>query len=395
MKVYIVTQTKFPHGMAACRRIKCYSAGLTAAGIPCEVIVAKRTERFNENSLNQKSQGMDNGIPFRYMGDSPIRSRHFLRRRWDDFRDQFRTLRFLKQNCTSSDIILCYFYSLPLSLMVLIAGFLTGAKTVLEVCELPFEYQPLQRWLALHCFFPYWNGFLAISEALEQVVLKYKSSSASVILIPILVNPEEYHATSSIPETIRACKPFLLHTGSLWEIKDGILGILNAFALADRQLGGRLHYFFTGKAEDSPQSEMIQNLITENNLEGKVIFTGYLADEEIKSYQQNCFLTIINKYPNWKNTYCFSSKLAEYLVLGKPVIITRVGEAMHYLNDENAYIVEPNRPDVIAQAIVNAYRNPAECERIGNAGRNVALTEFNCIRQAERLRDFFQSLCLQ
>ena len=61
---------------------------------------------------------------------------------------------------------------------------------------------------------------------------------------------------------------------------------------------------------------------------------------------------IINKRPNLQNRYCFATKLGEYLLTGKPVIISDVGEAKNYLKDgESAYIVDSGQPNLIAKKI--------------------------------------------
>ena len=84
--------------------------------------------------------------------------------------------------------------------------------------------------------------------------------------------------------------------------------------------------------------------------------------------------------------------MGEYLAFARPVIITNVGEAMNYLEDgENAYIVEPNDTDSIANKILDILNHPDEAEKIGKAGQEVAKNVFNCDIQAKRLITFFQS----
>ena len=148
----------------------------------------------------------------------------------------------------------------------------------------------------------------------------------------------------------------------------------------------------TGNIKDSPHATEIQALITKYNLSDKLIFTGYLNEHELRKYQKNCILTIINKYETQQNKYCFSTKLGEYLALKRPVIITKVGEATFYLNDNNAFIVSPGNPQLIAKKIIEIINNPQKSNEIASEGYKLTLKEFNYKYQAQRIISFFNQL---
>ena len=390
MKVLIVTQTPFPKGMAACKRIKNYALGLQTAGLSCEVVVAKRTE--SGQVRNYSPHGIEHGIPFRYISGNTIRSKSFIVRRWHDFLALWQTLWYLKQNCNKNDIIFCFFYSIPLSIITLLASKITGSKIIQEVCELPFEQNKYSRYFFLNVLFRFFDGFIVISHGLQRVVDQYKSSNAECILIPIIVDPDEYVLSSKFSNECFSA-PFLLHTGTLTEEKDGITGMLEAFCIANQKLNGILHYVLTGTVESSPQATKIKDIIKRYQMENSISFVGYLSDEQIKQYQQHCLLTIINKKDNAKNSYCFSSKLAEYLAASCPVIITNVGEALYYLNDhKTAYVVSHDDPNEIADAIISAYSNEEQRNFIASSGRTLALEVFNCYKQAERIKVFLHDI---
>ncbi|MBQ3944933.1 MAG: glycosyltransferase, partial [Alphaproteobacteria bacterium] len=112
----------------------------------------------------------------------------------------------------------------------------------------------------------------------------------------------------------------------------------------------------------------------------------------LSSCRGHCSLCIINKFKTLQNKYCFSTKLGEYLAFARPVIITNVGEAMNYLkNGENAYVIEPNDTDLMAEKILEVFNHPEEAEKIGKAGQEVAKNVLNCDIQAQRLITFFLS----
>lgn len=98
---------------------------------------------------------------------------------------------------------------------------------------------------------------------------------------------------------------------------------------------------------------------------------------------------IINKYNTQQNRYCFSTKLGEYLALKKPVIITNIGEAMNYLNETNAYIVEPGDPQLIANNIISIINNKEKSKRIAENAYQLTLKEFNSTYQTKRIISYF------
>lgn len=85
--------------------------------------------------------------------------------------------------------------------------------------------------------------------------------------------------------------------------------------------------------------------------------------------------------------------MSEYLSFARPVITTTVGEANLYLKDGvNAFIVEPHRPELIADKIIYAVSHPAETVAIGREGHKLTENEFDCVYQTKRIIDALEHL---
>lgn len=239
----------------------------------------------------------------------------------------------------------------------------------------------------LATIFPRFDGFLSISETLSELVKKY-APKAKNLKIPILVDV-------SISDGVKphfSSRPYIFHSGTLYEQKDGVVGMLEAFAIANRQLHGKYDFIMTGQLEESRDKDKIQEVIDRNHLQDRVKFVGYLSLKELREYQQGSSMMIINKYDTQQNRYNFSTKLGEYLAFAKPIIITNVGEAMHFLNDDNAYIVETGHPEQIAEKIIEIDSNPAKAKEKGRKGYEMAKTVFNYEYQGKRLAEFLKEL---
>jgi len=394
MKVYFFVLTSFPYGMAAGKRRLCYAKGLMAAGLECQIVVCRKTEPFTTQP-EMPDEGIFNGIKYIYISGM-VRNRNKFIRKIDDLIDLCKGFFYSLNHVKKGDIIYSYFYGNLFHLILIVAGKIKGAKVVKELCEYPFVFgkqtliNNFKRIFELKCVFPLFDGFIAISNSLEELSNRNKSNKAKVIKVPILV--EKVYSDVNFDSMVSDIKvPYILHTGTMNDRKDGISEIIKAFAVAINQLERPIKLVFTGP--NSTQRKEYDNLIAKYHLEEKIIFTGMLSSIELAKYQYFSSLCIINKKNNLQNRNCFPTKLGEMLMYETAVITTNVGDANCYLKDgESAYIVESDQPDLLAEKIVAAFLNDDERNRIAKAGKKVALLEFDCLYHGERLAKYFLEL---
>ena len=169
--------------------------------------------------------------------------------------------------------------------------------------------------------------------------------------------------------------------------------MIEAFGKACRGIPFPVKFVLSGSVEESPHKDEIIRLINQYDLDGKVIFTGYLNDCKLSEYLSGATLTIINKYPTLQNRYGFSTKLGEYLAAGKPVIITRFGEAMNWLEDgKSAYIIDLEDNDALARAIVRVFMNQEERKKVSEGARALCHGSFDYSIWGDPLLGFLNSL---
>lgn len=396
MKVFIITNDSFPYGMASTKRIICYAKSLLSTGVECEVVVFTRTERYGLKPQNTLGKGIFEGIHFRYTGGTPLRGRNVFIRKLNDYLDRLRLKRYLKTSLHSGDVVLGYAiaYVHFINSVIRLVHRL-GAKFVKDLCELPYgtleetDKAIRNRQITLTKQFPLCDGIICISDALYNLARQYVSKKCKLIKVPILVDYEAYELEDKSDE---AKYPYIFHSGTLYEQKDGILGMIEAFGIAIPKTKVPLRFISTGNMEKSPHADDIRNLIKKYHLEDRLTFTGYLSEEKLKEYLSYASLVIINKYNTQQNKYCFSTKLAEYLSAKKPLIITNVGEAMNWLeNKKSAYIVETGNTQLLASAIVELMENPEERQRIAQNGNTLCRKNFDYRCYGEKLKHFLLS----
>ena len=251
MKVYILTREPFPNGMAATNRIKCYAKAILEKGVPCEVLICTRTEVYGKPPKNTIGEGIFENIPYKYIGGTPLRGSNIILRQINDRKDMVQTMLYLFKHLRKGDIVLGFLNASPYYINAIInIVHLKKAKYVRELCELPYgTSQETVKKIKLRKFtltqlFPKCNGFIAISDALVALAEKYKRANAKILKVPILVDFEKYCITDKSNEVDI---PYIFHSGTLYEQKDGILGMIEAFGIALRQIPFPIRFISTGK----------------------------------------------------------------------------------------------------------------------------------------------------
>lgn len=390
MRVFFILKSLFPNGKASTARVKSYTKGLTSYNINCKVILPIPLEKHNDPHINTQIEGEFNGVYFKNMSGTLRRNKNIIKRQLIDFKGYINTLWYLMKTLQKGDIVIVYEGGIFWHKIVANITHLKKCKVVMELNELPYGTGPQsnktiqKRKKMLKNVFPKFDMFLTISESLTKLVQQYSPHSA-VLKVPILIDNIN---TINNDKTIK--EPYIFHSGTLTEQKDGILGMIEAFGIACQQVNQPLKYYMTGYLKDSPHAIEITQLIRKYHLEDKIIFTGYLNTKDLRVYQKNCLFTIINKYDTEQNKYCFSTKLGEYFALKKPVVITQIGEAMNYLQDNvNAFIIPPHNVNLLANKIIEIVNNPQISQRIGEEAYKLTQTDFNCILQAQNIIKFF------
>lgn len=388
MRIIFILDNMYPNGKASTARVREYGKGFVTNGVKVDVWLPIPRQPYQESGLiNPKVEGVDEyGVAYKYISGASKRNKNFFIRKVRDLYGYAFTLLRILSKCHKGDYVVVYEGGPLWHDLCIKAAHLVGAKCGIELNELPFgtgketEKSKKNRKVMLEKIFPKLDFIWAISDALYEMAHKY-AFKANIIKVPIMV--EGQLVGDDLPEQQ---VPYIFHSGSLFEQKDGVCGMLEAFGIACQKLQCPLEYIFTGSLEKSPHVEELKEIIQKYGIGDRVRFLGYLDLPTLRKYQKNCFLTIINKYDTQQNRYCFSTKLSEYLSFSRPVLTTTVGEANNYLKDGvNAFIVSPHKPELIADKIVYAINHPIEAKAIGCEGHKLTEKEFDCVYQTKRI----------
>lgn len=82
------------------------------------------------------------------------------------------------------------------------------------------------------------------------------------------------------------------------------------------------------------------------------------------------------------------------MACGKPVISTRIGTGVTFVNQDGVtgLTIPPRDAKALAGAMGKLLGDPGLCRTLGNNAKNRALTEFSASRMVERTAKLYESL---
>jgi glycosyltransferase involved in cell wall biosynthesis len=161
-----------------------------------------------------------------------------------------------------------------------------------------------------------------------------------------LFKPGDGDAARAIVASHGVTKPFVLFVSSLWPYKN-CDGLLRAWALARRELGGR-QLAIVGPGRDEKYLAGLHSLAGELGISEDVVFVGGVPLEETVSFYQAADVFV---YPSLNET--FGLPILEAMACGCPVV-TSDTSAMPETAGGAAILSDPKDPASIARAIVEA-----------------------------------------
>jgi len=198
------------------------------------------------------------------------------------------------------------------------------------------------------------------------------------------------HITNGSPLTAsprpprQAVPPFhLLALGRLVE-KKGFPLLLDACRLLSE---GKVD-FRLSLAGDGPDRRLLQSLAQDLGLSDRVEFLGHVPHNQVPElFRQADVLVMPCKVARRGDRDGLPNVILEAMALGVPVVATDVNgvaEAVH--PGETGWLVPPEEPRLLAQAIREALDQPVEARRRAQAGRELVQRDFNSSTNYARLK---------
>lgn len=372
--------------MARTKRVHLFAKGLTALGNDVKIVIPVPTEKRNFIK-NDIRKGVFDSVKFHYAWCSVTRSDWFLGRRIHDFLGE--VIAFFICLRHKPDIVFIISDSVLSYLFLKLLCILTGSKLVREITEVPFYNKESLNYihkLKIKMLFSLYDGLVVISKSLSNYFSNDCSFKKEIFIVPIITEISQIPLPPSLE-----INNSLVYTGSLTQRKDGILTMINAF-LRILHKHPSLMLILTGDLESSDVKGPINKLILDNYLQEKIVFKGYLSENELSNLINTAKILLLTKANTRQNKYNSATKVGEYLRSARPVLISNVDPVCeHLVHRESAFIVDPDEIS-IARELDFILNNPGLANEVGANGRLAAIESFNYLKQTERLNEYFVRL---
>lgn len=405
MKILLLFEGMLHRGLAASNRCIAYSQILSEGDSIPKILVPFSFKARKE--MPSKSKGELNNIAFEYVSYISYhpKEKHSLivagiLMYYSKIKGYSKLLFRLLLKRSEYDVVFVYEFSVFYSFLIRV--FCWGKPLVFEICEIPFfDIQDSRLRLKKRRQRENWNykladGFITISDPLTQYIRDlFPNENKKWVQIPIL-SSEFMEPTGELATIEKIEQPYIVHTGTLTERKDGFLTILRAIGKLKTIYNKEVLLYCTGSIDNSSVRSEAKNIINKYDLTGLIFFTGYLEKQELEELIKNASFAIVYKYLNEQNTYCFPTKVASYLSLGLPLIVTNVGQLeIDFKNDENALIVNPGDEKGLISAMNELIDNKNKREFIGKNGLKLFNKKYRLAVNVEPLVAFYKKIAVR
>jgi glycogen synthase len=203
--------------------------------------------------------------------------------------------------------------------------------------------------------------------------------------VSVLFNPVDLPADALPPA--RNCRR-VVYAGTL-TAKKGVISLIRAWArVARSRPDAELHLF--GKDAGAPDGRPMRDLLLSllpPECAGSVHFHGHCHREHLRSEFRACRLAV---FPSFAEA--FSLVPMEAMAESCPVIYSARCSGPELIDHgANGLLIDPSRPEEIAEAILLLLNDGVCCDRLGAAGRRTVAERFSSSVLTARNEEFYRA----
>ena len=185
----------------------------------------------------------------------------------------------------------------------------------------------------------------------------------------------------------RAGEKFIVYTGNIHDVNIGEVTSLFLSVQALRRRGVPVRLLRSGWTH-SMKTGLLQEAIEA----GAVTELGFLPRHEIPALLSLADVLVQPGRCDEFNEYRFPSKLPEFLVSGKPVILPRANIGRFLTGGEEAVLLRSGDALEIAETVENLLQDPRKRRQLGEAGRDFAIRRLSWTGNVPPVLDLYKQV---
>ncbi len=226
------------------------------------------------------------------------------------------------------------------------------------------------------------RGVFVISRPLKELYIANGVHPDKIQIINMIADSNRFDGITKTEEDVK----YIGYCGNVYsDEKDGVSDLLRIFAEYHRSYQDR-YLYIVGKIVSEKQKRKYEDYLITNNLSKYVRFCGMISPKDIPKFLSNAEMLMLTRPDNKQALYGFPTKLGEYLLSKRPVIVSNVGDIGVYLSDKhNALVVPPGNDAEFVMRMKWVSDNPNAANELGIKGRECALANFNNIKETAKI----------
>jgi glycosyltransferase involved in cell wall biosynthesis len=219
---------------------------------------------------------------------------------------------------------------------------------------------------------------LPVSSTLGRYIAGIRKSTDGITVTPNAVDTELFKPRERVDGSALAHEVIFIGSLKPWHGCGDLLAAMPRVlrAVPDARLT------FVG---DGPERAQLEAEVARLGLGSAVRLVGAVPHEQIPDWLADAAIGVA-PYPPLENFYFSPLKVGEYLAAGLATVTTVLGDLADTVRpEESCLLVEPGRPEQLAEAIVRICREPQLRARLGNAGRQIAVRSLSLGAATTRL----------
>ena len=240
-----------------------------------------------------------------------------------------------------------------------------GAKLVLDMHEITPEfymskYGITEDSLLLQVLkylerisFNFADYVVTISEPIQDLLIGRGLDASRSIVIMNSADEARFESSSPAAAFDGPSQPFVMvYHGTLTRIY-GLDIAIEAFNMVHGEMpGAELWILGSG-----PEQGALAGLARERGLTSKVKLVGQVPSADIPAWLNKCDVGVLPIRCDVFLDFAFPNKLPEFIIMGMPVLMSRLRTIRHYFSEGALSYFEPNNPADLAKQMVRLYQD--------------------------------------
>jgi glycosyltransferase involved in cell wall biosynthesis len=238
------------------------------------------------------------------------------------------------------------------------------------------------------------DALVCISSKIRETLLRHGLSAEKAVVVHNGIDTQRVRPAQE-PERLKSLlgigtgDPVIGVVGNIKQWK-GQETAVRATAILKRTWPGIRLLLVGGASEDDPYLAHLNKIIRELSVERNVIFTGF---QENPADYINAMDVVVHASIEPEP---FGRVNIEAMFLNKPVVSTNIGGPTEIFEDDrNGFLIDPGRPDLLAEKLSLLLSDPELRRRIGMRAHETVMERFTITRTVREIEGIYARLVRQ